>query len=454
LSDFTALSIDGTIATPTDSNWDEARAAWNLHADQRPAAVAIVESADDVATVARFAAANGLDLAAQGTGHGAGPLAPSLDRAILVKTHRMRGIEIDPDAQTARVEAGVRSAELGQAANEHGLCWMPGSSPDVGVVGFTLGGGLSWFGRRHGFACNRVAAIELVTADGEAKTVDADNDPDLFWAMRGGGGGYALVTALRVKLLPLAEAYAGILIFPAELGADAVRAYRDWAVEAPDEITSVVRFVTPPDIPDVPEMLRGKPLLTIDGAFIGSQEEGEELIAPLRELDEPIIDSFAQMPTADLSHIHMDPENPVPGIGDGMTLRELSDEAIDAWVEVAGVDSGSPLLLSEIRHLGGALGRPAESSGALEKLDAEWVTYSVGMPMTPELAEAIAAHIDRIEEAMAPWGADGAYFNFSDRPKHVDHILPADVCARLGEVKGRWDPDNRIVANHALELTG
>jgi hypothetical protein len=454
MTDFSALQIDGRISTPNDADWDEARAAWNLKADQRPAAVAIVESAEDVAAVARFAAENGLNLAGQGTGHGAGPLAPALAGSILVKTHRMRAVEVDADAQTARVEAGALSAEVGKAANEHGLVFMPGSSPDVGVVGYSLGGGLSWFGRRHGFACNRIAAIELVTAEGEARTVDTENDPDLFWALRGGGGGYALVTALHVRLLPIAEAFGGILIFPAEVGADAVRAYRDWAAEAPEEFTTVVRFITPPPIPDVPEPLRGKPLLTIDGAFIGSEEEGEALIAPLREIGEPIMDGFTQMPTAGLSHIHMDPENPVPGIGDGLTLRELSDEAIDAWVGVAGIDSGSPLLLSEIRHVGGALGRPDESGGALDRLDAEWAMYSVGMPMTPELGEAIPAHIDRIEETMAPWGTDGAYFNFSDRPKHVDHILPADVCARLRDVKAKWDPNNRIVANHALELTG
>jgi FAD/FMN-containing dehydrogenase len=454
LTDFNALTIDGRIATPGDADWDQARAAWNLDADQRPAAVAIVESAADVAAVARFAAENGLNIAGQGTGHGAGPLADALDGAILVKTQKLRGIEVDPETDTARVEAGVLSAELGKAANEHGLVFMPGSSPDVGVTGFTLGGGLSWFGRRHGFACNRVTAIDVVTADGEARTVDADNDPDLFWALRGGGGSYALVTALHVSLLPIAEAYGGILIFPAEVGADAVRTYRDWAAEAPEEFTSVVRFVTPPPIPDVPEPLRGKPLLTIDGAFIGGKEEGDALLAPLRAIGEPIMDSFAPMPTAGLSFIHMDPENPVPGIGDGMTLRELSDEAIDAWVGVAGIDSGSPLLLSEIRHVGGALGREDESGGALSRLDAAFVMYSVGMPMTPELGEAIPAHINRIEETMAPWGADGAYFNFSDRPKHVDHILPAAVCERLREVKEKWDPDRRVIANHALELTG
>jgi FAD/FMN-containing dehydrogenase len=454
MTDFSALAISGTIATPSDADWDEARAAWNLAADQRPAAVAIVENADDVAAVARFAAENRLNIAGQGTGHGAGPLAPALDGAILVKTHKLRGIEIDPETETARVEAGVISAELGKAANEHGLISMPGSSPDVGVVGFTLGGGLSWFGRRHGFACNRVTAIDLVTAAGEPKTVDAENDPDLFWALRGGGGGYALVTALHVKLLPIAEAYGGILIFPAEVGADAVRAYRDWAAEAPEEFTSVIRFITPPPIPDVPEPLRGKPLLTIDGAFIGGKEEGDALLAPLRAIGEPIMDSFGPMPTAGLSHIHMDPENPVPGEGDGMTLRELSDEAVDAWVGVAGVDSGSPLLLSELRHIGGALGREDENGGALSKLDAGWAIYSVGILMTPELGEAISAHLNRIEETMEPWGADGAYYNFSDRPKHVDYILPAEVCERLREVKAKWDPDHRVIANHALELTG
>ena len=263
--------------------------------------------------------------------------------------------------------------ELGQAAQPHGLCSMPGSSPDVGVIGYTLGGGLSWLSRKHGFACNSVRAIELVTADGEPRTVDADNEPDLFWALRGGGGGYAIVTALQLELLPIAELYAGALLFPAAVGADAVRAYRDWAAAAPDEVTSVVRFVTPPPIPDVPEPLRGTPLLTIDGACIGTQAEGEAAFAPLREIGETIMDTFEWMPTAGLSRIHMDPENPVPGLGEGGLVGELSDEAIDAFVGLAGPDSGSPLLLSELRQLGGAMGRPAEGGGALSHLDAGFV---------------------------------------------------------------------------------
>ncbi len=167
MNDFEQLSTDGRIATPDDGDWDEVRQAWNLAADPHPEAVALVESADDVAAVLRFCAERGLRVLGQGTGHGAVAVGP-LEDTVVIKTERLRGIEVDPEAETARVEAGVLALELGEAAAKHGLCSMPGSSPDVGITGYTLGGGLSWLGRRYGFACNRVAAIEVVTADGEA----------------------------------------------------------------------------------------------------------------------------------------------------------------------------------------------------------------------------------------------------------------------------------------------
>jgi hypothetical protein len=365
----------------------------------------------------------------------------------------MRGIDIDADEQTARIEAGVLALELGQAAQTDGLCSLPGSAPDVGVVGYTLGGGLGWLGRRYGFACNRVNAIEVVTADAEVRRVDADNDADLFWALRGGGGGYAVVTALEVALLPIAELYAGTMILPAELGADAIRAYRDWTETAPEEVTSIIRFLRPPPIPAVPEPIRDKPLLTIGIAAIGSEDEGERRIAPLREIGEPIMDTTAQIPAMGLSRIHMDPEVPVPGLGHHAVLRELPDEAIDAFVGAAGPQAGSPLLLAELRHLGGALGRPSENGGALSKLDASFAMFGIGMPMSAELGEAIERHLDRLHTDMQPWAGDGGYFNFAERPSDIEAILPAETCARLGEVKRRWDPEGMIRANHNLALT-
>jgi len=451
VTDFSGLAIAGRIATPADADWDQARLGWNLVADPRPSAVAFVESRDDIAAVIRFAVANGLRVSGQGTGHGAAALG-SLEDAILIKTERMRGVEVDAGASTARVEAGVLSVELAEAAQAQGLSSLPGSSPDVGVTGFHLGGGLSWFGRKYGFACNRVRAIELVTADGEARTVDGDNDPDLFWALRGGGGDYAIVVALHIELVPVKDAYAGAFLWPAAVGADAVRLYRDWAAGAGENVTSVVRFLTPPDVPDVPEPLRGTPLLTIDGACIGSREEGEAAFAPLLEIGEPMMSTFDQVPPAALCRIHMDPEQPVPGLGHHTVLRELPDEAIDVFVSLAGPDSGTPLLLTELRQMGGAMGRPDASGGALSDLDAGWALLGIGMPMTPELGQAIDARLDQLKEDLSPWGADGGYFNFAERACDADAILPAEVCARLGEIKRKWDPDGRIIANHAVSL--
>jgi FAD/FMN-containing dehydrogenase len=449
VADFSELSIRGRVATSNDSDWDEARQAWNLAADQRPEAVALVESADDVSKVIRFAAENDLKVAGQGTGHGAMPLGP-LDEVILIKTERMRGVEIEGDK--ARAEAGALAEDIAGAAIERGMCSMPGTSPNVGVVGYTLGGGLSWLGRKYGWACNRVAAIELVTADGEARTVDATSDPDLFWALRGGGGGYAIVTALHVELLPIAEAYAGALIFPAEVGVEGVRRYRDWAAMAPEEAGSMIRLLDLPPIPDIPEPLRGQKLLAIAASHIGSKEEGEKAIAPLREIGEPLMETFDQVPASGLTEIAMDPEPPSPALGHHSVIGELPDEAIDAFYEAAGPESGSLLLLAELRQLGGALARPADNGGALDKLDGEFVMLGIGLLMDPAMRDPIAAQLDKLADAMKPWAVEGGYYNYAERPADVDAIMPPETTARLAQVKRSWDPDGLIRANHSVAL--
>jgi hypothetical protein len=318
------------------------------------------------------------------------------------------------------------------------------------VIGYTVGGGLSWLGRKYGWACNRVTAIELVTAEGEARTVDAATDPDLFWALRGGGGGYAVVTALHVGLVPVSEAYAGALLFPPELAADGIRAYRDWTAGAPEEAGSMARMLNLPPSPDIPEPLRGKKWLAITATCIGSREEGEKAIAPLREIGEPAIDSFDQIPAPGLTRIAMDPEPPVPGLGHHRLLAELPDDAIDAFIDVAGPESGSPLLLAELRHLGGALRRTAENGGALDKLDAEFVMLGIGILMDPALREPMTSALDKLADAVHPWAAEGRFFNYAERPCEVDAILPAETCKRLVQVKRSWDPDDLILANHSV----
>jgi FAD/FMN-containing dehydrogenase len=443
------LSIRGRIATAADSDWDDARTAWNLAADQQPFAVAFVESADDISTVVGFARDNGLRVAPQGTGHGAVPLG-SLDEAILVKTTRMTRIELEDGR--ARVEAGALAADLGQEAAKSGQSFLPGTSPNVGVTGYTLGGGLSWLSRKYGWACNSVTAIELVTANGDALTVDAVTNPDLFWALRGGGGGYALVTALHVELVPVSEVYAGALVFPPGLAADGIRAYRDWTADAPEEAGSLVRLLNLPPIPDIPEPLRGKKWVAITAACVGDREQGEKTIAPLREIGEPVLDTFEQIPATGMTRIAMDPEPPVPGLAHHRLLAELPDDAISAFVAVAGPDSGAPLLLAELRHLGGALRRPAKNGGALEKLDEEFVMMGIGMLMDPALREPIDGALDALADAMGPWSAERGLFNYAERPCHLDALLPAEICERLAQVKRSWDPDDRILANHSVAL--
>jgi hypothetical protein len=443
------LSIRGRIATSGDSDWDEARQAWNLAADQHPEAVALVESADDVCKVIGFARENGLKVTGQGTGHGAGSLGP-LDGVILIKTERMRSVQIE--GERARAEAGAFAEDVAEAAIGQGMCSMPGTSPNVGVAGYTLGGGLSWLGRKHGWACNRVSAIEVVTADGEPRTVNAVSEPDLFWALRGGGGGYAIVTALHIDLLPIAEAYAGALLLPAELTREALHAYRDWAAGAPEEIGSMVRMMNLPPLPDVPEVIRGKRFLQFAATCIGSKEEGEAAIEPLRKIGEPLMDTFDQVPATGLTRIAMDPEPPVPGLGHHSVLGEISDDAIDAFYEAAGPESESPLLLAELRQLGGALARPAENGGALAKLDGEFVMFGLGMLMDPAMRDPITASLDKLADALQPWTLEGGYFNYAERPCDVDAILPPDVCERLAHVKRSWDPDDLIRANHSVAL--
>src|SRR5690242_4340514 len=363
--------IEGTVVAPGDAAWDEARQAWNLRVDQRPALVAVPRSAADVVAIVGFAREHGLRVAPQGTGHNASALG-SLDGTILVKTHEMRDVEIDAERRRARVGAGVIWAEVTGPASEHGLAPLSGSSPDVGVVGYTLGGGLSWLSRRHGLAANNVTAIELVTADGERVRADHDSHPDLFWALRGGGGSFGVVTAIEIQLFPLTHVYAGVMLWPQERAREVLTAWGEWTEWAlPDEIISVGRILNPPPIDEVPEPLRGKKFVVFEAIYLGDSEEGAELIRPMRALG-PMMDTFATIPAADLGHLHMDPDHPIAGKGDGMLIDSAGAETIDAFVDATTGEAASALLSAELRQLGGAIGRPAPEHGATSSIEADY----------------------------------------------------------------------------------
>jgi FAD/FMN-containing dehydrogenase len=445
----TTNSAAGLLRGPEDHDWDDARRAWNLAVDQRPAAVALPESAEDVAAVVHYAAQQGLRVAAQGTGHNAAPMARELEDTILVKTALMRGVIVDPVARTARVQAGATWGEVVAAASEHGLAALSGSSHDVGVVGYTLGGGLSWLARKHGMSANNVLAIELVTADGRLVRCSADVEPDLFWALRGGGGNFGVVTAIEIPLFELATVYAGMMLWPIERAGEVLRVWRDWTLTAPDEVSTSARILRLPPLEEIPEVVRGGAFVAIDGAVLGDEAGAVALLRPLRDL-EPQIDGWATVPAYALIHMHMDPPEPVPGVGDGALIGELPDEAIDALVEVAGAGASSPLLSVELRQLGGAVGRVAPGCGAVASLDAQFAMFAVGMAMTPEMGAAVEAYVPVVKGALAPWHAGSEYLNFTERKADARCFYPAETYRRLQDVKAQYDPEDRFRGNHHI----
>jgi hypothetical protein len=438
-------NMAGEVVVPGDENWDEARQAWNLSADQRPVAVAIPETAEDVVEVVNYARECGLQVAPQGTGHNA-PALGALDSTILLKTHKLRGVEIDPVARTARAAAGTIWIEVVEAAAKHGLAALAGSSPDVGVVGYTLGGGLSWLARKHGIGANQVTAVELVTADGRHVRADRDNEPDLFWAVRGGGGAFGVVTAIEFNLFPISEVYAGILWFPIERAKEVLRAWRKWTNDLPDEMTSVGRLLQLPPIPQIPEEVRGKSFVIVEAIYLGDQAEGARLVAPIRELG-PVMDTIATIPVEALSHLHMDPEEPVPGIGEGAMLRDVDGDVIDAYVD--GV-VGKPILSAEIRHLGGAVGRPKPEHGAVASFDAPYLMFAVGLTPTPEAKAAVEASVHAIQKALAPWEAEHTYMNFAESRRKAKSLFTEVAYRRLRRIKATVDPQDVIRSNHPL----
>jgi FAD binding domain/Berberine and berberine like len=445
-----AIALRGEYVTPDHPNWDEARLAWNLAVDQRPAAVAIPETPEDVAEIVRHARAAGLQVAAQGTGHNAHPLAHALADSILVKTHRMRDVEINPAAHRAHVGAGALWADVTQPASAHGLAPLAGSSPDVGVVGYSLGGGISWLGRRYGLSANSVTEIELVDAEGQIVRASADENPDLFWAMRGGGGSFGIVTSIEIELYPVADLHAGWLVFPMERGEEVLKAWREWAATVPDEVTSVGRLLQVPPLPDIPEPLRGRRLAVVEAAMLMSRAEADALLEPLRALG-PELDTFATIEPADLSHLHMDPPRPVPGVGDHLLLDDLTPAAIEQVIRVAGHEAASPLLSVEFRHLGGALGRVEPGSGATAAIDAEFAMFAVGMTMDDAMTAAVKGYLPIVKDALRPWDAGREYLNFAEARTDPRRLWRPDVYARLCEIKAEHDPLDLFRSNHPVQ---
>lgn len=435
------------LLRPGDNGWDEARLGFNLALDPQPALISVPRSDEDVAETVRYARENGLRIAAQGTAHGAGALSPLSD-SILMRTTAMKGVEMGAAARTAKARAGAVWADLVPQASEQGLAMLHGSAPNLGIVGYTIGGGVGWYSRKHGLACNRATNFELVGADGDLRRVSAQSDPDLFWALRGGGGGFGVVTSVEFELLEISEVYAGAMFFPFERAEEVLRAWRDWTAGVPDEMTSVGRLMQFPPIPDVPEPVRGKAFAILELIFVGDEASGQDLVAPLIDLG-PVMNSLAAVPPAGIADLHMDPPGPVSGITGHLLLEDLGDEALGELLRVAGPDSGSKLTSVEVRHSGGALSRPDSNAGALASLPGNFNMFAVGSTMDPAAVAPTRDRLDQLHAALKPFEA-GRYMSFCEEPTDFEAAFSAETCDRLRELKAKHDPDNLFHANQEL----
>jgi|tagenome__1003787_1003787.scaffolds.fasta_scaffold20953531_1 FAD/FMN-containing dehydrogenase len=442
-------ALTGAVVLPGDPRWDEARSGFNLLLDQHPAAVAFPASAEDVQVAVAYARAAGLRVAPQATAHNQGPLGAMHD-TLLLNVSGLQEVRVDPGARRVRVGAGVKWDRVAPRLSAHGLAALHGSSPDVGIAGYSLGGGIGWLSRKYGLQANAVTALELVTADGDLVRADAQNHPDLFWALRGGGGSFGVVTAIEFEVHEVEDLYAGALFFPFERSAEVLHAWNDLLPTLPDELMSWASVMHFPPIPDVPAFARGRSYAVVMAAHLGSEAEGRELLRPLRDLG-PERDTLASVPPVVLGDLAMDPLDPVPFRMTHELLDELPGETIDELMAKIGPESGRgpTVTILQLRHMGGALARVDPGAGARATLPGQVCAMALGVVMDEASDVAVCDALADFSAAVRPHRA-GHYANFVEEPSDASAFFAPRVWERLRAVKALYDPADVFAGNHPV----
>jgi FAD/FMN-containing dehydrogenase len=438
-------SISGSVIAPDDAGYATARLPWNLH-EQRPALIVEAVEPSDVARTVAFAAESGLRVAAQPTGHSS---TWDFEDTILIRTRGLADVTIDAAGRVAWIAGGALWRQVQGAAVAEGLAGLAGTAPHVSATGYTLGGGVGWLGRRHGLCANRLRAAELVTADGASRRVDAESDPELLWALRGGGGNYGIVTAIELELVEMGEVYAGNLAFPLSRAPEILQAWLEWVQSVPAEITSLLDVLRVPDMPMVPEPLRGAELVVVGSCHCGDASGWERAFAPLRALG-PVMDTFEPMGVDGLGIVHNDPEDPIPDLGTSAVLGDVTGDTIDRLMDAVGPGSDSPLLFMELRHLGEALRQPVVPGGVRDRLDGAFLLHALGIPAGPRAGE-VAPALASVRAAVAADVSGHPPLNFLHRAEDVAGSFGVDDLERLRAVKRSVDPGGIIVSSHRLD---
>jgi FAD/FMN-containing dehydrogenase len=447
--------LEGQLVRPEDSNYDEARAIWNGAHDARPAVIARCASAADVAHAIGFARSEGLEVAVRGGGHSI-PGFSSVDGGLVIDLAPMKGIDVNIAESTVRAEGGVTWAELDGATQTHGLATTGGLVSSTGIAGFTLGGGIGWLMRKYGLACDNLRGAEVVTADGRILTVNAEENADLLWGLRGGGGNFGVVTTLEFDLHPVGPTVcAGVTFYPGDRAEEVLRFYREYVKGLPDELTTLVNLLTAPPAPFLPEEWHGKKLVALIGCYSGDPEEGAQVMAPMKELGDPVADLMGPMPYVQMQGLidALWPHGTKAYMKAGY-LRELDEGAIGSLV-ASHQNATSPSSEIHIQHFGGAIARVPEDETAYGERQAPFVLNVVAVSHEPG---GIDEHVEWAQRAYAdlePSLTGGAYINFlsSEGADRVKAAYGAEKFARLQALKDKYDPTNLFHLNQNVPPT-
>ncbi|SDC24210.1 FAD-binding oxidoreductase [Actinokineospora iranica] len=445
---FLADQVRGPVFGRGQDGYAAELAGFQTGFHPRPAVVVGAADAEDVRAAVRFAAERGLAVAVRSTGHG---VTVPVDGGVLISTKRLAEVTVHPEGRYARIGAGARWSAVVALAEPHGLVPPSGSAGHVGVVGYTLAGGMGLLAREVGYAADHVRAVDVVTADGDLRHVTAATDPDLFWALRGGRDNFGVVTSLEIGLRPVERIYGGGIYFGSEHAEAVLAFFRDWTARAPETITASVGMIGYPPLPVFPEPLRGRHVLHVRFATTDIAE-GPGLIQPWRAVAPTLIDAVGELAYRDAGSIYREPDFAHAYDGNSALLSDLPPEVLDAIIGLAGADAAVGCVV-DLRHLGGALAREPAAPSAVSFRAANYILRVLSSPEGVGLAEVRATH-QRLFDAVRPWTL-GRSLNFVYGERAAadfrSELYEKPTLDRLSALKAVHDPGNVFRANHNIE---
>ena len=444
-----AEGVRGEVIRRGDPGYDEARAVWNGAIDRHPALIVRCAGVADVMRAVEFARSEKLVVAVRGGKHSI-PGFSTVDGGIVIDLSPMQGIQVDPEARTVRAQGGVTWSALDHETQAFGLAVTGGLVSTTGIAGFTLGGGIGWLMRKHGLTADNLIGADVVTADGRLVHASADENPELFWGLRGGGGNFGIVTSFEYRVHPVGPvAMGGPVIYPGAMAADILRFYREWCEDAPDELTTLVSLATAPPAPFIPAEWHGKRVVIVPGLYAGPVEDGERAMRPLRQLGEPIADLMGPLPYVAMQSLL----DALWGPGaynyfKSGWLRGLDDRAIDTLVDYHR-DASSPKSEIHVHHMGGAVARVPAGATAFGDRSAPFLLNIIASTFTAEGYDDAVAWAQGLHGAMDPALTGGTYVNFisAEGPERVRDAYSADTYERLRALKREYDPGNLFRLN-------